>query len=126
MATWTTISNLAVGSGGIPSGATVTALRDNPVAIAEGAAGAPRVAGIAAMSHAGELEAIGTWAYLHVTDSTFTTAPGSTRPASELAYANKVSSGAAVSAGTWRCMGDVRNEGDVFLNVRSTLWLRIS
>lgn len=41
MATWTTISNAAVAVGGIPSSTTVTALRDNPVAIAEAATGAP-------------------------------------------------------------------------------------
>lgn len=45
MADWTTLPNLAVGVGGLPSGTTVTALRDNPVAIAEGAAGAPRIVG---------------------------------------------------------------------------------
>lgn len=41
MTTWTNISNAAVAVGGIPSSTTVTALRDNPVAIAEAAAGAP-------------------------------------------------------------------------------------
>lgn len=41
MTTWTALSNSAVGIGGLPSGATVTALRDNPVAVAEGATGAP-------------------------------------------------------------------------------------
>lgn len=41
MTTWTTISNSAVAVGGIPSSTTVTALRDNPVAIAEAATGAP-------------------------------------------------------------------------------------
>ena len=45
MADWTNLPNQAVGVGGLPSGTTVTALRDNPVAIAEGAAGAPRVVG---------------------------------------------------------------------------------
>jgi hypothetical protein len=45
MADWTTLPNAAVGVGGLPSGTTVTALRDNPVAIAEGAAGAPRANG---------------------------------------------------------------------------------
>lgn len=44
MATWTTISNAAVAVGGIPSSTTVTALRDNPVAIAESSTGAPVVA----------------------------------------------------------------------------------
>ena len=47
MADWTNLPNQAVGVGGLPSGTTVTALRDNPVAIAEGAAGAPRVQGVA-------------------------------------------------------------------------------
>jgi len=47
MADWTNLPNQAVGVGGLPSGTTVTALRDNPVAIAEGAAGAPRVEGVA-------------------------------------------------------------------------------
>ena len=47
MADWTTLSNGAVGVGGLPSGTTVTALRDNPVAIAEAAAGAPRLVGTA-------------------------------------------------------------------------------
>lgn len=43
MATWTSISNAAVAVGGIPSSSTVTALRDNPTAIAEAASGAPVV-----------------------------------------------------------------------------------
>jgi hypothetical protein len=47
MADWTTLPNTAVGVGGLPSGTTVTALRDNPIAIAEGAAGAPKVRGSA-------------------------------------------------------------------------------
>jgi hypothetical protein len=41
MATWTSISNAAVAVGGIPSSTTVTALRDNPSAIAEASSGAP-------------------------------------------------------------------------------------
>ena len=48
MTTWTDLSAGAVGVGGIPSGSTVTALRDNPLAIAEGATGAPRIYGLAA------------------------------------------------------------------------------
>lgn len=43
MTTWTTISNSAVAVGGIPSSSTVTALRDNPSAIAESSSGAPVV-----------------------------------------------------------------------------------
>jgi hypothetical protein len=40
---YTILSNTAVGVGGLPSGATVTALRDNPIAIAEGSVGAPSI-----------------------------------------------------------------------------------
>jgi hypothetical protein len=43
MSTWTTISNGAVAVGGIPASSTVTALRDNPIAIAEAASGSPVV-----------------------------------------------------------------------------------
>jgi hypothetical protein len=41
MTTYSTISNAAVAVGAIPSSTTVTALRDNPIAIAEAASGAP-------------------------------------------------------------------------------------
>lgn len=41
MTSWTSISNAAVAVGGIPASSTVTALRDNPAALAEGASGAP-------------------------------------------------------------------------------------
>ena len=41
MTTWTSISNAAVAVGGIPSSTTVTALRDNPSALAEASTGAP-------------------------------------------------------------------------------------
>jgi hypothetical protein len=41
MADWTNLPNTAVGVGGLPSGTTVTALRDNPIAIVQGALGAP-------------------------------------------------------------------------------------
>lgn len=43
MTTWTTITNADVAVGGIPSSTTVTALRDNPSAIAESSNGAPVV-----------------------------------------------------------------------------------
>lgn len=41
MTAWTTLPNGAVAAGGLPSGETVTALRDNVAATAEGAPGAP-------------------------------------------------------------------------------------
>ena len=56
MADWTNLPNAAVGVGGLPSGTTVTALRDNPVAIAEGAPGAPRLYGKAAVPRSQQAE----------------------------------------------------------------------
>ena len=41
MTTWTTIVNAAVTVGGIPASSTVTAFRDNPIAIAEQSSGSP-------------------------------------------------------------------------------------
>lgn len=41
MTTWTTIVNAAVAVGGIPASSTVTAFRDNPIAIAEQSSGSP-------------------------------------------------------------------------------------
>ena len=93
MADWTPLPNQAVGVGGLPSGTTVTALRDNPIAIAEGAPGAPVVYGFAAApqarqaklpvlsgltaSNAVELDRThwsGNWFDVSTTSSTFQTA----------------------------------------------------
>lgn len=41
MTTYTSIPNASLAVGGIPSSTTVTLLRDNPIAISEGASGAP-------------------------------------------------------------------------------------
>ena len=59
MADWTPLPNQAVGVGGLPSGTTVTALRDNPIAIAEGAAGAPRIVGDALNLRIAEVDPAG-------------------------------------------------------------------
>jgi len=56
MADWTNLPNQAVGVGGLPSGTTVTALRDNPIAIAQGADGAPRLYGKAAVPRSQQTE----------------------------------------------------------------------
>jgi hypothetical protein len=48
MTTWTDLTNSAVSVGGIPAGSTITALRDNDSALAEGSTGAPRIHGEAA------------------------------------------------------------------------------
>ena len=113
MADWTNLPNQAVGVGGLPSGTTVTALRDNPVAIAEGAAGAPRVANAAletiqaailATNNAARnwvLErtagaaagAVGTYAFLGVNNGDHSNTFGQTRAGSSLFPAGIVASG---------------------------------
>ena len=150
MADWTNLPNQAVGVGGLPSGTTVTALRDNPIAIAEGAAGAPRVDPIAAMEHQGQAGAVGTYAFAW-RDSTATPPPfGGTVAGSQLRPAGFTSVGGvgvsvgattfgsgsdiqgsagsdrATLNGTWRCMGEARQVGTTAGNYPHTLWLRIS
>ena len=148
MADWTPLPNQAVGVGGLPSGTTVTALRDNPVAIAEGAPGAPKIQydaideGLAQQPAGG----LGTYAFLGVNDNSHTSTFGQTRAGSQLFPAGISSSqGFAVNgfrgasshgaqnsarAGTWRCMGVVRSDapsdpGDPG-RFGASLWLRIS
>ena len=130
------------------------ALRDNPIAIAEGAAGAPRIQTAAIQDGAvtsaklatgtGERDwvlarnatagvgAVGTYAFLQSTNDT-ALSPGQTKAGSNLAYAGlftesndsaRVSSSTA-PAGTWMAMGrDVSQISPVRRGI--TLWLRIS
>jgi hypothetical protein len=102
MATWTNLPNTAVGVGGLPSGTTVTALRDNPVAIAEGATGAPRIDPINAMAHGGQLGAVGTYAFM---TSTVALIAGDTVAGSSIFYSNAAGIGSTGATGTWRAMG---------------------
>lgn len=60
MTAWTTISNLLVAVGAKPFATTMQALRDNPIAIAEGASGAPRVQPLAMVGFAANVEHVGT------------------------------------------------------------------
>lgn len=126
------------------------ALRDNPIAIAEGASGAPRIEDAAldtgaattagkdwvnkrtALSSVGE---VGTYAFLIPKDNaTATYNPGDTAAGADLAYTgeyhrddgayNKHPNSATVIAGTWRCMGYSVNQTNEKFG--ATLWLRIS
>jgi len=139
MTTWTTIPNTAVAAGGRPRGSVITALRDNPVAISEGAAGAPRVLfaavrdGIAGATYG----TLGTYAFLH-SDDVIT--PGTTVAGSTLKYSGAIdyllfdNSGGFTAtanaltspAGTWRCMGRINpgNSGSATGLGVSSLFLR--
>ena len=94
MADWTTLPNAAVGVGGLPSGTTVTALRDNPVAIAEGAAGAPLISG--ALTKIIDQQEIGAFIFAR---GPSTTAYGDVVAGSSLFYAGALSSVSATAAG---------------------------
>lgn len=153
MATWTTIPDSSLEPGKPIRAIDALALRDNPVAIAEGASGAPRIAAAALQTGTNERDwvlarnagaavgAIGTYAFLGETSNT-TTAAGSTRAGSALRYAGvgkvdetwssiglmQVGVGSATApAGTWRAMGQSATGtfggGSIF---PATLWLRIS
>ena len=119
------------------------ALRDNPIAIAEGAAGAPRIQFAALDAWFSTAGAIGSYVFAHGTsDVSFgSTVAGSTlRPTSA---ARSVRSGAqtlatfnegATQSGTWRCMGTFdqtvtgpnEGSGNGPTIMGATLWLRIS
>lgn len=119
-------------------------VRNNPVAITEGAAGAPRIqtAAIAngavtaaklatgtgerdwvlARIAAAAVGAVGTYAFLYNSGSA--TLPGETRPASQLRYSSAAGgSSSGEPSGTWRCMGIMNATND---ETRTTLWLRVS
>ena len=129
------------------------ALRDNPIAIAEGAAGAPRIRTAAiqdlavtsaklatgtterdwvlARNAGASVGAVGTYAFLRPNNST-AYGPGATLAGSNLRYSGAASnttvsvtvSDGGTPAGTWRCMGNRAGIGEVA--VIATLWLRIS
>lgn len=131
MTDYTILSNIAVGVGGLPSGATITALRDNPIAIAEGAPGAPRVldAALGTTSTAAgtnwvikrtagaSVGAVGTYALLRF-EVPKVASPGSTHAGSLLIYSSGAGGDGGIPSGTWRCMGYTPGGG-------ATLFLRI-
>jgi len=141
MTDWTLLSNTAVGVGGLPSGATVTALRDNPIAIAEGAPGAPRITNAAFDNgvigaekfQVGTTEtdwvsgriiaqgvgSVGSYASAFIFAASADVPVGGTKAGSTLRYENDVAPYVAL-LGTWRCMARSTDLSG------STLWLRIS
>ena len=152
MATWTTIPDSSLEPGKPIRAIDTLALRDNPVAIAEGASGAPRIAAGAFQTGTNEVNwvlarnagaaagAIGTYAFLGETSFT-TTEAGATRAGSSLRYAgiagsstfasatsNPVAVGSsATPAGTWRAMGRALASSISETNYYpATVWLRIS
>lgn len=143
MATWTTIPDSSLEPGKPIRSIDTLALRDNPVAIAEGAAGAPKIDPFAAFAHNGAAGAVGTYAFANSSISTASDAAfGSTRAGSALSPTSASRAAVAVGAdfsfqfitgaaltGTWRCMGTydysrALSSGSTWLG--ATLWLRIA
>lgn len=121
MTTYTAIPNGDVDQDSPVTQTLMTLLRDNPIAIAEGATGAPKIE-LAAMAHQGAVGAVGTWASLQTTAAVDLN-PGDTRAGSGLFYApfdGGINGGTPL--GTWRCMGVT----DAGTNKRVTLFLRIA
>ena len=124
MADWTNLPNTAVGVGGLPSGTTVTALRDNPVAIAEGAAGAPKIQYDAIDQGLAQQPAGGLGTYVFGRQSDFTNRNlGETLAGSSIRTSNANGDAGSSLPGTWRLMGRTGVTGNATL---TSLWLRIS
>lgn len=147
MATWTNIGDTFLEPGKPVRSVDGLALRDNPIAIAEGASGAPRIVNAAvtngtlgaekfqtpstterdwvlsstALSAVG---AVGTYALLEKLSAGDVT-QGATEPGSSLNYAAASGTQSVASpSGTWRLMGQADGGG---VGAASTsVWLRIS
>ena len=155
MATWTTIPDSSLEPGKPIRSIDALALRDNPVAIAEGQSGAPRIVDAAldttatndgrnwllnrnALATAG---AVGTYVMAIFSGAstaaiTFgaTTAGSNLQPVgaftSTLGNSNANSGTGSALSGTWRCMGHkyayVDGAPGYATNAVGTLWLRIA
>jgi hypothetical protein len=146
---WTNISNALVSVGALPFATTIQALRDNPIAIANGDVGAPQIQTAAIADNAitpakipastvGDrnvalgLGAVGTYAMLKLvrggTNDTVNAA-GTTATGSELQYANAAGISSGSPSGTWRLHG-VATSGVTSPPANSpervSMWLRIS
>ena len=137
MADWTTISDTQVDPNAPLTSELMTALRDNPIAIAQGASGATRItdaaldtgaattAGttwVAVRNVAAGLGGIGSYAFLRHGSTGYTA--GSTVAGSSLSYTNAGgSANGGIPSGTWRLMGYTLGDSSSTL---SSVWQRIS
>ena|SRR5690554_395582 len=151
MATWTNIADTFLEPGKPVRSVDGLALRDNPIAIAEGASGAPRIESDSAVNWGGggtgttsarnwvlnrmaaaSSGAIGTYAFCRAGaqgGSASFSNPGTTQPGSNLNYSNATGTlNGASPSGTWRQMGYASRTGNATEEApeSTTLWLRIS
>jgi hypothetical protein len=148
MTTYTSIPNSSLEPGKPIRSIDGLALRDNPIAITEGAAGAPKIQNAAiqdgaisaskfqtgtgerdwvlARTSVASVGAVGTYAFLRNASGT-SVSPGGTLAGSSLAYGGAPSYATYAPSGTWRCMGYSVSGSDPYGTYTSyTVWLRIS
>ena len=139
MAVWTNVPDSVLEPGDPIRSVDIIAIKENPIAIAEGASGAPRIDAAAlktgnnerdwvlARTAGASVGAVGTYALLQ--NSTVETIDeGTTRAGSTLNYANVNGNRLSSPAGTWRLMGvnGYSGGGSLNTNNRTSVWLRIS
>ena len=139
MTDWTTIADTQLDPKAPVTSELMTAMRDNPIAIAEGASGAPRIEASAFASSYYTAGGIGTYCFARSTAGS--TAFGNTvagswlRPISAPYGGSGVFGNAptfpdgAAQTGTWRAMGQYTSavsDGESSTMRGATLWLRIS
>ena len=121
MTTYTTIPDASLEPGKPARSVDAILLRDNPLAIAEGDATAPKIGG--AIAYNGVTGDVGTYAFLHANSSSTQYDPGDTAAGSLLRYASAGNDNGVAPSGTWRCMGFSDNVAAIAS--RKTVWLRI-
>ena len=154
MATWTTITDATLEPGKPIRSVDGLALRDNVTALAEGAAGAPKIKNAAVntgvlgaekfqtgtterdwvLARTSDTTAgnVGTYAFLRLSSTSNTNyGANSTLSGSSLAYSNSSESNSGSLSGTWRCMGYSPNTfvgggSNADDSRTATLWLRIA
>ena len=150
MADWTNVPDTSLEPGAPAKGRDMRFLRDNPIAIAEGAPGAPRVTNAAldggitdnklstsatntgrdwvlARNALSMVGVVGTYAMLGalVPSGASALSPGDTLPGSSLRYAS-VESASGSPSGTWRLMGRCQSTIGTVGPANISTWLRIS
>lgn len=147
MTVFTTVPDSVLDPGDPIRSVDIIAIKNNPIAIAEGATGAPKIVtgalatnermnttNVLAATAAAAFGAVGTYAFLRPTATTDIT-QGSTHAGSGLRPNGGLTfSGTTISmtdgtapAGTWRAMGRRRAQGSYSLSeFAATLFLRIS
>jgi hypothetical protein len=137
MATWTNVPNTVLEPGDPIRSVDIIAIKENVIALSEGAIGAPAIQ-TAALATGERMNttnvlnatagassgAVGTYAFLQQRSGSVS-APGDTRAGSTLLFCSASGLGAATAAsGTWRCMGRTTSTGEAL--AANTVWLRIS